>query len=285
MGFLGVDVNKSVFDAQPHGPRAHGPKVRQFGLVNWLGLWTLYEKEVRRFIKVSVQTVLAPAVQTVLFMLALSLAFNNARGDILGVRFEQFLGPGLVMMAVINAGFSNTSSSLIVSKLQGNAVDFLMPPLSSAELAAAFLGGSVTRGVLVACVGVLGVAPMAGLSIANPLLIGFFLISAALIMSAIGLIAGIWAEKFDHLAAVTSFVIMPLSFLSGTFYSLDRLPELVAAIARWNPVFCMIDGFRAGFLGVSDAPLWRSMVVVGVLDLVLVGCTYVILRSGWRLKA
>lgn len=258
--------------------------VREFGAVNWLGFWTLYQKEVRRFLKVMVQTILAPAVQTLLFMLVLALAFGAERTE-LGQAFATFLAPGLVMMAVINAGFANTSSSLIVAKLQGNSVDFLMPPLSSIELTAAFLGGGVTRCVLIAVTGIIVIAPMAQFSVHNVALVVFFLLSAAVVFSAIGLIAGVWAEKFDHLAAVTSFVITPLSFLSGTFYSLDRLPDGLRALAAWNPVFCLIDGFRAGFIGVSDAPLWRSVVVIGVLDVVMVAVAYCVLRSGWRLKA
>lgn len=259
--------------------------IRSFGVVNWLGLWTLYQKEVRRFIKVMVQTLLAPAVQTLLFMMVLTIAFDRAGVEILGQPFAVFLAPGLIMNSVINAGFANTSSSLIVAKLQGNAVDFLMPPLSALELTTAFLGGGVTRCILVALAGVLLIAPMAKFGVHNPLAIIFFLVSAGLIFSAIGLIAGVWAEKFDHLAAVTSFIITPLSFLSGTFYSLERLPPALRAAAEWNPVFCLIDGFRFGFIGAADAQIWRSAVLIGMLDIIIVASAFLVLRSGWRLKA
>ncbi len=258
--------------------------VRQFGAVNWLGLWTLYEKEVRRFLKVSVQTLLAPAVQTLLFMLVLTLALGTLRGDVLGQPFGTFLAPGLIMMAVINAGFANTSSSLIVSKLQGNAVDFLMPPLTATELTAAFVGGGATRGVLVALSGVLVVLPITNLPVSNLAAIIYFALSASIILSAIGLIAGVWAQKFDHLAAVTNFIIVPLSFLSGTFYSVTILPDALHQAALWNPIFFLIDGFRYGFIGVSDAPVWRSAVVVGVLDMLALFAAYAVLKSGWRLK-
>lgn len=254
------------------------------GAVNWVGLRTLYEKEVRRFLKVSVQTVLAPAVQTLLFMAVLSVAFGAARSAVLGVEFPSFVGPGLVMMTVLNAGFANTSSSLIVAKLQGNAVDFMMPPLSPAELAAAFLAGGVTRGLLVALAGILVIAPFADVRVTNIMAVIYFATVASLLMSAIGLIAGIWAEKFDHLAAVTSFIITPLSFLSGTFYSVDQLPQGARPLVEWNPVFFAIDGFRYGFIGVSDGDLAVSAVVLGLLTAVLTVMCWMLLRTGWRLK-
>lgn len=260
-------------------------RVRDYGLVNWLGLATLFEKEVRRFLKVSVQTVLAPAVQTLLFMAVLTLAWGDARGEALGRPFGEFLGPGLVMMAILGNAFANSASSLIVSKVQGNAVDFLMPPLSPAELAVAFIGGAAARGLLVGLASVVVVALFADVRVAHWGAAIYFALAAAVMMGAAGLIAGVWAEKFDHLAAVTNFVITPLSFLSGTFYSVTLLPHALETIIRFNPFFHLIDGFRFGFIGASDGSVLAGALAVGVVDIVLVAAAYLVLRAGWRLKA
>lgn len=264
---------------------AADPAVRTVGAVNWLGMRTLYDKEVRRFLKVSVQTVVAPLVQTLLFMAVLTLAWGDARGAVLGVPFAAFLAPGLVMMAIVGNAFANSSSSIIVSKIQGNAVDFLMPPLSPAELTAAFVGGAVTRGLLVGLAGVVVVLPFAGLSWpAQPWAVVFFAVQAAVLMGAVGAIAGVWADKFDHLSAITSFVITPLTFLSGTFYSIAILPPPLEVATRWNPFFHVIDGFRYGFIGVSDGSIVLAALAVTALNLVLVCAVWGVLRSGWRLK-
>ncbi len=265
--------------------RGDAARVRDFGRVNWLGLWTLYAKEVRRFLKVSVQTIIAPAVQTLLFMAVLSLGIGQGRGDALGAPYTQFLAPGLIMMSVIGQAFANTSSSMIVSKLQGNAVDFLMPPFTAGELAAAFLGGAVTRGVLVALSGALVVAPFADLSITHVWAVAYYTVAASVLLAALGLLAGIWAEKFDHLAAITSFIIVPMSFLSGTFYTMERLPESLRPLVAWNPFFHLIDGLRYGFLGVSDGDILTGALSVAALSAALTGAGVVALGSGWRLKA
>lgn len=260
-------------------------QVRDIGPVNWVGLWTLYWKEVRRFLKVSVQTIIAPAVQTLLFMAVLSLAWGSDREGGLGVSFTQFLAPGLVMMGVLGQAFANTSSSIIVAKLQGSAVDFLMPPFTPWELTAAFIGGSVTRGVFVALAGVAAVAPFAEISVTHWWAVAYYVLMASIILSAVGLLAGIWAEKFDHLAAITSFIITPLSFLSGTFYSIERLPDALEPIVAWNPFFFLIDGFRFGFIGEADGNLFVGALVSAVLAVVMTAACIVAFRSGWRLKA
>jgi ABC-2 type transport system permease protein len=262
-----------------------GVSVRELGAVNWLGLWTLYLKEVRRFLKVHVQTVFAPAVQTLLFMAVLALAWGGVRGNVLGVPYTSFLAPGLVMMAVLGNAFQNSSSSLIGAKVQGIAIDFLMPPLSPAELTAAFIGGSVTRGLLVGLVSVVAVIPFAKVGVHDPLAILYFAIAGSVMMGAAGTLAGVWAEKFDHLAAIGNFVIAPLTFLSGTFYSISVLPPAVSALTRWNPFFHVIDGFRYGFIGAADGPLALGGAYVALVDAVLIGVVYFMLKSGWRLKA
>ncbi|KAA5805501.1 multidrug ABC transporter permease [Alkalicaulis satelles] len=268
------------------GAAAHaGLTPRAFGPVNWLGLWTLYKKEVRRFLKVHFQTVLAPVVTSLLFMIVFSIAIGSQRGEILGVAYASFLAPGLVMLGVLNNSFANASSSLIGAKMQNNTVDFLMPPLSPGELAAAFIGGAVTRGVLVGLATAICIAPFVDVSVAHWWAVIYFGLSAALMLGVIGVMAGLWAEKFDHLAVVTNFVIMPLAFLSGTFYSVEILPEPFYTISHINPVFFLIDGFRYGFIGAGDSHLMLGVAVIGALNLALITACYLLLRSGWRLKS
>jgi ABC-2 type transport system permease protein len=261
------------------------PKPRAIGAVNWLGLWTLYKKEVRRFMKVSFQTVFAPVTTSLLFMLVFSVAIGSQRGEILGVPFTSFLAPGLVMLGILNNGFANSSSSLLVAKIQGNTYDFLMPPLSPAELCAAFIGGAMTRGVLVGVATACGIAPFVDLSITHVWAVLYFGLSAAAMMGMIGVLAGVWAEKFDHLSVITNFVIMPLAFLSGTFYSVEILPGIFYTLSHINPVFFMIDGFRYGFIGEHDSNLFVGAMVILAINLVLLASSYALIRSGWRLKS
>lgn len=262
-----------------------GPRPRALGAVNWLGLWTLYKKEVRRFLKVSFQTVLAPVATTLLYMIVFSLAIGSRRGEVMGVDFTAFVAPGLIMLGMLNNSFANSSSSLIVAKVQGNTVDFLMPPLSAAELAAAFIGGAVTRGVIVGTATALAVVPFVDITISHIWAMAYFGLSATAMMAMIGLIAGLWAEKFDHLAVITNFIIMPLAFLSGTFYSVEILPEPFYSISHVNPVFFLIDGFRYGFIGSHDSPLLIGGLVIAAINAALLAASYLLLRSGWRLKS
>lgn len=270
-------VSTSLAGPVPPQPRVMGP-------VNWLGLWTLYKKEVRRFLKVSFQTVLAPVATTLLYMMVFSLAIGATREAPGGVPFVVFLAPGLIMMGLLNNAFANASSSLIVAKVQGNTVDFLMPPLSAGELAAAFIGGAITRGVLVAAASAVVIVPFASLPISHPWAVLFFGIGAAAMLGMVGVIAGVWAEKFDHLAVITNFIIMPLTFLSGTFYSIFILPEPFQTISHANPFFYLIDGFRYGFIGHADGSIGIGVAVTLVINLLLLVACYGVLRSGWRLR-
>ncbi len=258
---------------------------RSFGMINGLGLWTLYKKEVRRFLKVTTQTVLAPVATTLLYMTVFSVALGSGRAAVNGVSFVEFLAPGLIMMGLLNNAFANTSSSILVSKIQGNAVDFLMPPLSALELEIAFIGGAVTRGLLVALVTALTLAPFVDVVPVHYWAVAYFGIGAAAMLGMIGILGGLWAEKFDHMAAVTTFVITPLTFLSGTFYSINRLPETIRLISQFNPFFYMIDGFRYGFTGVADGSLMIGVIMIAVINLILAIACYVLLRAGWRLKS
>ena len=268
---------------------------RRFGAVNWLGVWTLYKKEVQRFLKVAAQTVLAPIVTTLLYLTVFLVAFSGAGRDVVmggqTIPYAAFLPPGLVMMAVLSNAFQNASSSIIIGKVQGSLVDVLMPPLSPAELTFAFVAGAATRGLLVGAITAVTIAGFLALSgtpllVANPFVSLYFAVAAAVILGAIGAMAGMWAEKFDQLAVVTNFVITPLTFLSGTFFSVRKegLPGWVADVSAFNPLFYLIDGFRAGFIGVSDASVARGAVVAGILAAALVAATYVLFRRGYKIK-
>ncbi|MFA7429206.1 MAG: ABC transporter permease [Rhodospirillaceae bacterium] len=255
------------------------------GRVNWRGLWELYLKEVRRFTKVWLQTIAAPLVTSLLFLAIFALALGRAVQDVSGVPFIEFLAPGLIMMTMVQNAFANTSSSVIISKVQGNIVDVLMPPISAGELTVAFAAGGMTRGIVVGLAVTAGMAFFVELHVHNWGYIIFHALGASLMLALLGLLAGVWSDKFDHMAAVTNFIITPLSFLSGTFYSIERLPENFQAFAHFNPFFYMIDGFRYGFIGHEDAlPGIGLAVVAGTNIALLVGC-YVMIRSGYKLKA
>jgi ABC-2 type transport system permease protein len=261
------------------------PRVRQFGAVNWLGLWTLYLREVHRFLKVSMQTVIAPVVTTLLFLAIFLLAFASQRGTVNGVPFAQFLAPGLIMMAMIQNAFANTTSSLMIAKIQGSISDLLMPPLSPAELVWGFALGGVTRGIIVGAAVGLTMILVVHVGIANWGLVVFHAVAASLLLSVLGIVAALWADKFDHIAAVTNFIVMPLSFLSGTFYSIDRLPHAFRFVANFNPFFYMIDGFRAGFIGHADGSLPIGIAVMTVTNIALLVLTHILFARGYKLKA
>ncbi|SIT05046.1 ABC transporter permease [Insolitispirillum peregrinum] len=257
---------------------------RQMGAVNWRGLWELYLKEVRRFVKVWLQTIAAPMVTSLLFLAIFALSLGDAVHTAGGVSFLEFLAPGLIMMTMVQNAFANTSSSVIISKVQGNIVDVLMPPISPGELTVAYALGGVTRGVVVGIAVALGMIFFVPLHAAHPLYILFHAIGASLMLSVLGVLAGVWSEKFDHMAAFTNFIVTPLSFLSGTFYSLDRLPPDFQAFAHFNPFFYMIDGFRYGFIAHPDALPLTGLAVVGITDVVLLVACWLLVRSGYKLK-
>lgn len=262
---------------------------RRFGRVNWLGLQTLLEKEVRRFLKVSFQTIVAPVISTLLFLLVFMQAMGG-RADIDGVPYVEFLAPGLVMMAILTNAFANSSSSIIIGKVQGSIVDVLMPPLSASELTVAFVVGAAARGLIVGAV-TAGTSAlfMSGsaspMEIANPLAIVFFATLASAMFGFLGVIGGVWADKFDQLAAVNNFVITPLTFLSGTFYAVGSLPEPFLTFSHFNPVFYLIDGFRYGFTGVAEAPLFLGAAVSLGVTIALGLWSYLLLKSGYKLKS
>lgn len=261
------------------------PTPRSYGMVNWLGFRTLLTKEVRRFLKVYFQTIMAPVVTTLLFLAVFALALGRVAAQVHGVPFVDFLAPGLIMMAMVQNAFANTSSSIMIAKVQGNIVDMLMPPLSAAEQTAAVALGGVARGVSVGLAVGLVMTLFVHVHIHSLFFIIFYAVMGSLMLSLLGMIGGIWADKFDHMAAVTNFVVTPLSFLSGTFYSIDRLPEGFHAFALGNPFFYMIDGFRYGFIGHADGSLIAGLAVVGGADALLLLLAWRMLATGYKLKA
>ena len=257
--------------------------MRELGPVNWMGLATLYKKECKRFLRIFPQTLLAPIISNLLYMTVFVLAFSAMRPD--PSAFMAFLAPGLVMLGILNNASSNSSSSIMTGKMMGSISDVLMPPLSPTELALGFIGGAATRGILVAVVTALA------LSIFTPLLpdhlwaVLYFGLSAALMMAMVGVLSGLWAEKFDQLAVVNQFIILPLTFLSCTFYRVDVLPEVFQTLILGNPLFYLIDGFRYGFTGQADSNLAVGVVFIGVLNVVLFLAVWLVLRAGWRIKS
>ena len=248
------------------------------------GFTTLLYKEILRFWKVGFQTVAAPVVTALLYLLIFSHVLE-AHVRVHDIPYTAFLVPGLVMMSVLQNAFANSSSSLIQSKVTGNIVFVLLPPISYQEFYAAYVLASIARGLVVGTGVLLVTAWFAPLTIVSPLwIIGFALLGGGLLGS-LGMVAGIWAEKFDQLAAFQNFLIMPLTFLSGVFYSIHSLPPFWQEISHWNPVFYMIDGFRYGFFGVSDVSPWRSLGVVGGCFLVVASFTLTLLRRGYKLRS
>lgn len=248
------------------------------------GLWTLFYKELLRFWKVSLQTVLSPLVTTLLYLLIFSHVLAAHVQVYPGVGYTAFLIPGLVMMAMLQNAFANSSSSLIQSKMAGNIVFLLLPPLAYWEFFTAYVAAAVVRGLVVG-VGVgLGGLWFAELSVAHPLWMMMFALAGCAMLGMVGIITALWASSYDQMAAVQNFLIMPLTFLSGVFYSIHSLPEFWQALSRYNPFFYLIDGFRYGFFGISDVSPVQGLSIVGLCCLALSWATLALLKSGYKLR-
>ena len=257
---------------------------RRFGFVNWIGVWTLYKKEVLRFLVVWIQTLFSPLITSLLFLLVLSLAIGNERGNVLGVPFINFLAPGLIAMQVIQQSFSHTSSSIMIGKIQGNIVDILYAPLTAGEVTCATILAASTRSIVIAIISIIVFSFIIELTIFSYFHIIIFTILSSLILGAVGFIAGLWAEKFDHMASVTNFLIVPLSFLSGTFYSIDKLPSILYKVSQLNPFFYMIDGFRYGFIGESDGSIIYGLIYLTLLSFITWFISYLLYKRGYKIK-
>jgi len=249
-----------------------------------VGFRTLFYKEMLRFWKVATQTIAAPILTAMLYLLIFGHVLEGRVEVYPGVSYTAFLVPGLVMMSVLQNAFANSSSSLIQSKITGNLVFILLPPLSHWEILLAYVSASVVRGLVVGA-GVFAItAWFAHLSFAAPLWIIVFAVLGAAILGTLGVIAGIWADKFDQLAAFQNFLIMPATFLAGVFYSIHSLPGFWQAVSHFNSFFYMIDGFRHGFFGTSDISPWTSLAIVSVFFAVLAAIAINLLRHGYKLR-
>ena len=258
---------------------------RRFGLINWVGAWTLYKKETLRFLNVWAQTLFSPLISSLLFLMVLSLAIGTERGDVLGVSFITFLAPGLISMQVIQQSFSHSSSSFMIGKIQGNIVDLLYAPLSAAEVTIAVSLAAVTRAVMIAVISIIIFKLLIEMQITNYLTLIAFTFLSSFILGNVGIIAGLWAEKFDNMATVTNFVIVPLSFLSGTFYTIDKLPSFLQTISEFNPFFYMIDGFRYSFIGKADGSITIGLIYLIILSFVTWFVTYLLYKKGYKIKS
>ena len=264
----------------------NAPGVPALSGVNWGGLRTLYIKEVRRFFKVHMQTVWAPAITTLLYLAIFTVALGSGGRQVMGIDFVDFLAPGLIVMAMIQNAFANSSFSLLVGKIQGTIVDSLMPPLSTGELITGLVAAAVTRAFLVGAAVWLVMLLWPGVSVTpdNLAWILWFGLMGSLMLSLLGVLTSIWAEKFDHAAVVSNFVVTPLSLLSGTFYSVEQLAPAFRAISHANPFFYVISGFRYGFTGISDSPIVVGAIGLLLLNIALWIACYLLLKSGWKIK-
>ncbi|MBU6252765.1 MAG: ABC transporter permease [Alphaproteobacteria bacterium] len=262
------------------------PGVPAIRSVNWGGLQALYLKEVRRFFKVQLQTIWAPALTTLLYLVIFTVALGGVKRAVLGVPFADFIAPGLIIMGMMQNSFANSSFSLLVGKIQGTIVDYLMPPLSTGEVLFGLAGAAVTRAILVGFTiwGAMLLWPGVHVMPQHLWAIVLFGLLGSSMLAFLGVLTSIWAEKFDHAAAVTNFVVAPLALLSGTFYSVDKLAPTFAAISHANPFHYAIAGFRYGFIGQADIPLGVGVGVLAVINLALATLCYALLKSGWKIK-
>ena len=262
------------------------PGVPAIRSVNWGGLQALYLKEVRRFFKVQLQTIWAPALTTLLYLVIFTVALGGVKRAVLGVPFADFIAPGLIIMGMMQNSFANSSFSLLVGKIQGTIVDYLMPPLSTGEVLFGLAGAAVTRAVLVGFTiwGAMLLWPGVHVMPQHLWAIVLFGLLGASMLAFMGVLTSIWAEKFDHAAAVTNFVVAPLALLSGTFYSVDKLAPTFAAISHANPFHYAIAGFRYGFIGQADIPLTAGVGILAAINILLAGLCYALLKSGWKIK-
>ncbi len=253
--------------------------------INWTGLRTLYIKEVLRFLKVYNQTLLAPMVTSLLFLSVFSLALGDRVKTVGTVPFELFMASGLIMMAMVQNAFANTSSVLTMGKVLGTIIDYLIPPVSPGEMTFAMLAGGITRGICSGAAVAIAIAFFVPLEIHSFGLLVFYTIFSCAMLALLGIIGGIFAESFDHMHAITSYIITPLAFLSGTFYSVKNLPEFWQIVNHFNPFFYMIDGFRYAMTGQADASIAIGATVLIASNILLYFACYKMIAAGYRLKS
>lgn len=253
--------------------------------MNNIGIYTLCKREIWRFLKVWNQTVVAPVVTTLLFLAVLVLAMGGQERVIDGLPYSQFVAPGLIMMAIVQNAFANTSSSLMLAKIQGVIIDILMPPLSGGEVVFSMVVGGVVRGVMVGVVVMFAVYCFVPFTLHHAGIGLFHVVAASVMLALLGVLTGIWSQSFDQLSAITNYIITPLAFLSGTFYSIHHLPEFWRGICHYNPFFYMIDGFRYAMTGYTDGSIMTGLIVMSSINLVLWTVTVCLFNKGYRLKS
>ena len=258
--------------------------VRRFR-INWIGLYSLYCKETLRFLSVFGQTIVGPIITSILFLVVISLAIGNNRENVLGVEFIMFLSPGLIAMQVITQSFAHTSSSILMGKVMGNIVDMIGAPLSATEVITSIVFASVTRALIICSLSILIFWLIVDIRVQNFFVLTMYLILTSIILSCAGIIAGLWAEKFDHMATITNFLIVPLSFLSGTFYSVDNLPGILKSISYYNPFFHMIDGFRYAFILDMDGSIKFGIIYLLILSFLFWLTAYFLYKTGYKIKS
>ena len=251
----------------------------------YIPLWTLFIKEIIRFLKVGMQTVLGPAISSLLFLAVFNLALGRSVETINEIKFSNFLAPGLIMMTILQNAFSNAASSIGQAKSQGNIVDILMSPLSDIELTMGYIGGSIVRGIMCGMVTFFVITFFIPINIHSYFALIFYAFMGSIMMGSLGTMVGIWADKWDQQQGITNFIVLPLTFLSGTFYSISKLPEFWKIFASFNPFFYNIDGFRYAFIGQSDSSLLTGGVSLIIINLILIYLCYLMFRSGYKLKS
>ncbi len=259
-------------------------EVNKFGFINYVGFFSLYSRECSRFFVVWAQTLLSPLVSSLLFLSVLSLALGNERGDVLGHSFIVFLAPGLIIQSMMLQSFSHSTSSLMISKMQGNIVDILYAPLSSLEVSFSIILAAVTRSIVIGIVSAVVFFLIVDLKINNLVYIFFSAFFGSFFIGSLGFITGLWATKFDHTATITNFIITPLAFLSGVFYTIDKLPSIFQTISYFNPFFHIINIFRYGFLGASDGDISFGIIYLPILSLIGWFIAYILYKNGYKIK-
>ncbi len=257
--------------------------VRRFK-INWIGAYSLYCKETLRFLTVFGQTIVGPIITAILFLIVISLAIGDERGHVLGVEFINFLAPGLIAMQFISQSFAHSSSSILMGKIMGNIVDLVGAPLSASEVTISIILASITRAIIICFFSISIFYFFIDLEIFNFFTLITYILLSSFILGAAGIIAGLWAEKFDHMATITNFVIVPLSFLSGTFFTIDKLPPTLNVLSFYNPFFHMIDGFRFSFIGKSDGSLSFGLIYLSILSILIWYVAYLLYKKGYKIK-
>ena len=259
-------------------------KVKKFGLINFVGFISLYSRECSRFFTVWAQTLLSPLVSSLLFLSVLSLALGNERGNVLGHSFIVFLAPGLIIQSMMLQSFSHSTSSLMISKMQGNIIDILYAPLSALEVSISIILAAVTRSIIIGIVSTFVFFFIVDLKINYLVYIFYSAFFGSFFIGSLGFITGLWATKFDHTATITNFIITHLAFLSGVFYTIDKLPSIFQTISFFNPFFHIINIFRYGFLGVSDGNISFGIIYLPVLSFIGWFFAFTLYKNGYKIK-